>query len=319
MLLRAISTPDGQVGTEGSALTALTIASMESAAPILQYAQFYSMQGNADNLTKPSTMAGGSERDINDDYDGETTEREGVDLTLRIMGDKVKTDVALSRRGYTIQDERVRQLESFSKGLGRHLTNRIVNGSGNSGQITGLTTLITGAQVKKFVGDNGGQVNLGNSDTAKAQQQAFLEALDELIQGVDGGAEVLVMNYKAIARLKAIAREYVTLQTVESFGFKTVLDTYNGVPIINAGYAKDGSTLIIPSTETLGTASGICTSIYALRFGEKENLTYATNKGVQVKDMGVVGVHYTTLVDFDIEQSLVNPKAAARLKGVILP
>lgn len=317
MLLRAISSPDGQVGQEGAALSSLVVAEMELAAPVLKYAQFYSMTGSADNITKPATVAGGSSRELNDDYTAATTDVAEVNLTLKIMGDKIKTDQALSRRGYTINDERARQLGSFARGLGRHFTDQMINGTGDDGEITGLTTLITGTQIIKFGGNNGATVTLGNDNTAKSKQQAFLEALDNLILSVPGGAQVVMMNYYWQARLKAIAREYVQIATVEAFGVKSEILTYNNVPIIDAGYAKNQTSLIIPIAETLGTSSD-CSSAYALRFGEKEDLTFATNKGMQVKDLGVVGVHYTTSLEMDIEQSLVDVKAAARLAGLRL-
>ena len=315
MLLRAISTQDGQSGVEGAPLANLALAAMESEAPILRYAEFYSMTGHADSITQPATVAGGSVREINDTYTATETSSAAVTPALKIMGDEIRTDIALARRGLTVQDERVRQLESFSKGLGRYLTDKLVNGSGDDGEITGLKELITGGQVVNYTGVNGGTVTLGNDNTAKGKQQTFLEYLDELIGMVPGGAQVLLMNYKWIARLKAIAREYVSIASVSAFGVTSDLVTYNNVPIINTGYAKNSSTLVIPLTETLGTSTD-CSSIYALRFGERENLTLATNKGLQVKDLGVVGTHYTTVLDMDIEQSLVNPKAAARLVGL---
>ena len=318
MLLRAISSPDGQTGTEGASLGNLALAAMESEAPVLKYAQFYSMTGNADNITTPSTIAGGSSRVINDDYDGETTEQAETSVTLKIMGDKVLTDISLARRGYTIQQERVRQLESFSKGLGRYLTDQIINGTGADGQITGIATAIgTGAQLVKYVGNDGATVTIGNDNTAKGKQQTFLEYLDNIIGMVPGGAEVLFMNRQWIARLKSIAREYVSISTLEAFGVKADILMYNNVPIVNTGYAKNNSTQVIGIAETLGGSTD-CSSIYAVRFGERENVTLATNKGLQVKDLGVVGVHYTTLLDMDVEQVIVNAKAAVRLAGLRL-
>ncbi len=316
-LLRAISSPDGDANVDGSSLASLALAAMETEAPILKYVEFYSMTGNADKITSPATVAGGSSRGLNDDYTPVVTSVADVDLSLRIMGDKIQTDQALSRRGFTIQDERVRQLESFAKGLGRYFTDQMVNGTGDDSEITGLTALITGTQRIKYGGNNGETVTLGNSDTAKSKQQKFLEALDNLILAITGGAQLVLMNSYWLARIKAIAREYVSISTIEAFGVKSEILMYNNVPILNSGYAKDNSSLVIPITETLGSSTD-CSSIYALRFGEKENLTFATNKGLQVKNLGLVGVHYTTSVEMDVEQCLVDVKAAARLEGLRL-
>ncbi|MFN6991808.1 MAG: hypothetical protein ACK4MM_03680, partial [Fervidobacterium sp.] len=75
---------------------------------------------------------------------------------------------------------------------------------------------------------------------------------------------------------------------------------------------------IIGFNETVGQAND-CTSVYAFRFGEKENLCFATNSyGIEVKDLGLVGVHYTYSVDFDLDLVLLNDRAVAKLEGIRL-
>jgi len=91
---------------------------------------------------------------------------------------------------------------------------------------------------------------------------------------------------------------------------------YNEVPVRPAGYDRNGNR-VLPHTETVGTSNN-CTSLYAVRFGEKADVTMATNVGVEVSDLGIVGVHYTHNVDFDADLSILNDKAAARLEGIII-
>lgn len=91
---------------------------------------------------------------------------------------------------------------------------------------------------------------------------------------------------------------------------------FNGVPVVPAGYDRFGDR-IIGHAETVGNAS-TCTSVYAVRFGERADLSIATNTGLEVVDLGLVGNFYTHRVEFDAAPVLLNNKAAARLEGIII-
>ena len=124
------------------------------------------------------------------------------------------------------------------------------------------------------------------------------------------------MNAKMISRLTAVAREYVQFTSVDGV-FGQVM-SYNGVPIINAGYSKDKVTPVLPQNEVVG-ADANCCSIYCVKFGEREDVTIGTNVGLQVRDLGLVGTQYTTMVEMDANQTILGVNAAWRLKGIKLP
>ena len=177
---------------------------------------------------------------------------------------------------------------------------------------TGATGLgeVPGGQ-KITAAENGLAVPLGNDNASKTAQQKFLEAINQLIQKVDGGAQALFMNAFVLSRLTTIAREFIQWQP-NTFGM--LVPYYNGVPLRDAGYDKTGD-LVIPNDETVGNNND-CTSVYAVRFGEAGDLSIATNVGVEVKDLGLVGVHYTHSVEFDADLVLLNDLAVARLEGI---
>lgn len=318
MRLNQINASDGQSG-DSPALRALAIAALTAAAPILNYAEFYQMVGNADKVAKASTAAGGEVRAINTNFDVTETDVAFADAALTILGDMIGTDQALERRGYTIQSERARQLEGFCRGLGRFFTEQLIIGSGTSNQLSGIKTIMPSGQILKYGGNNGATVLLGNSDTNKTTQQAFIEALDELISMVSGGATVLICNDKVRARLQSVLREYVTITTItDAMGQPMQLTTYNGIPVLDAGFKKDGTTKIITNTETLGTSTSVCSSIYAVRFGERVDFSIATTNGLNVKDLGLDGNKYISSVEFDAGTLLQNDKAIAVMQGIKL-
>lgn len=298
-------------------LRSLALSAFESEAPLFRYAEWYKMTGNADTFTTNATALGGQTRTVNNDYSPVTSSVNETTVSLKILGDVIRTDQAFERRGFTTTSERARQLESFSRSLGRFCTDQFINGDGSGSTLVGVKELIPSGQIISM-GTNGDTVPLGNSDANKQKQQQFLEKLDELIGSVYGNASVIMMNYKMIARLRAIAREYINVQTVnDAFGSQQVFDSYMGVPIISSGVAKDGVTQVIGNEETVGTNDD-CTSIYAIRFGEKENLSIATNNGLQVYDRGIVGVYYVTTVELDAAIALVHSKSIAQLEGIRL-
>lgn len=301
-----------QVSTNDT-LTQQVVAQMISRATVLEFAEFYPIIGNADYTRKASSATGGQFRAADSDYSTNTATPAFANPNLKIFGDKVQVDRAYERRGIDIASVRARELMNFAKNIGKQFQYYFFNGSGSSNQFTGLKATVPSSQ--KITADtNGIQVTLGNDNTSKTKQQTFLELIQRLIQSIDGGAQAMFMNPQLLSRLTTIAREFIRW---EPNNFGTLVPYFDGVPLRSAGYDKDGN-LVIPQNETVGTSTD-CTSVYAVRFGEGADLSVATNIGVEVKDLGVVGVHYTHYVEFDAAPVLLNDLAVARLEGIRLP
>ena len=316
MLLRQITKADGGPNTN-PALVTLALSAMSAQAPLLDYAQFYPMVGNSDSINGVALATGvGENRAVGSDYTPNTLSPSAVAGSLIILGDKAQTDIAYERRGSAaLGSERARQLESASKSIARHFMDQFINGTGLTVYMNGLKAQVTNTT---SLGTDGLEVALGNSDANKTKQQQFIEGLDEMLATVNGGADVIVMDALTRARLQAVGREYVTVSTVtDAFGRQQILQTYQGIPIISAGYAKDNTTKILPFTETSGSNTD-CGSVYGIKFGEKENCTLMTNSGLVVKDMGLSGTFYLTLVEMDAQTILVDSKSVGRLTGVRL-
>lgn len=317
MKLRELS---GQVpgAQSDSAVRAVVLDEMYAACPILEHAELYTHAGNADSPLKNATATGGNVRAINSDYADNTTAPVYGSTALKIFGDKVQTDMAYQRRGIDVAGEHLRQIRSFARGLGRDLTNRFFNDTVAATTFGGLKAIVPAGQKITFNSVDGGSVEIGNTNAIFQMQRKFLEALDNLIGSVRGGATVLYMDNKTLTRLKTIGKDFVQVTSVQdALGQPVVLANYNGIPIRVTGYKKDDSTLVIPHTETCG-ASSTCTSVYAVRWSEKNDLTMATNVGLQVLNKGVIGPHLTTWVDCDLDLVLLNDKSVARLEGIII-
>lgn len=282
---------------------------------VLDIAEFYPITGNADFTRKKTTVEGGEFRSVNQNFTSNTVNPEFVTPTLKIFGGQVQTDRAHERRGADIASVRASDLLSFAGSLGRAFQNAFYNGDAtiNPKEFNGIKKIVPNSQ-KLVAGADGLEVKIGSGTTERKTQQQFLELLDTLIQMVDGGAQVIAMDGALLSRLTTIARENITYN-IDDFGRQIAY--YNGIPIKVAGYDNNGNK-IIGFNETVGLATE-CTSVYAFRFGEKENLCFATNPfGLEVKDLGLVGVHYTYSVDFDLDLVLLNDRAIAKLEGIKL-
>ncbi|TAK59426.1 MAG: hypothetical protein EPO24_07765 [Bacteroidetes bacterium] len=319
MRLRTLSGNSGENGNSNPALRALVLNAMIEASPLLDLIELYQMAGNADTPRKASDKVGGAARAVDNDYAGETTAPAFGSITLKIYGDKIKTDIAHIRRGQDIGSLRAADLEVFAQGLGRHLTDHIINGDvdDDARYFNGLKAQIAAAQTLTLGdADDGYLVQFGNSDDAKKSQEVFLFYLDKLINSVAGGPSALIMNSTAKSYLETIGRGLVTVQNVNAaFGQNQTLTLYKNIPVISAGYNKAMSAEVILRNEVVG-ASEDCTSIYAPKFGEKQFVTFATNVGVQVQDLAQVGSQLVTMVDFDIDMVILSANSAWRLNGV---
>jgi hypothetical protein len=294
--------------------TSAFIKSMKKYSTILDYAEFYRIIGNSDMPRKKASAAGGQFRAINDNWVSNQVSPLFGSVNLKIFGDKVEVDKAHERRAGDINSERARQLINFAEEFGKNFQNEFFNGKTNSNvkSWNGLVSIIPAQQV--IVADESGLlVQAGNSDAAALSKQKLLEKLRKLITMVDGGAEVLYMNEDVWTRLTTIAAEYISW---EKNDFGNMISYFGGVPIRSGGYNSSGS-LVIPANELFGEFN-TATTVYAMRFGEKKDLTIGTSNGLNIDDLGLVNNHYVDNVELDADLCLLNNRAVAALKGIVI-
>lgn len=309
-LLQELIRDDGQ-GQYNPTLARYVIDRMIAENAIWSVAQWYTMRGNADAPYKAGSGSAGGTRNIGSDFSTTTANPTTDTFSLAIYGGKVATDIAFARRGDDLGTERTRQLAQEASAISRGLVNDLVNGDGAAGHLRGLATT---APSVTFGGANGGEFPADD----KKKIAAFLEFLRR--QMIYTGCNCIIANSDFIGRLEMIEKEHVRYDSVQSAfddAQLNTLRTYKTVPLIDAGFNRDMSGLVIDNTETVGTSTD-CTSIYLVRWGEKTDLSLATNVGMQVKDLGVQGSAYVTQIEIDVQVAYLSPRAALRIKGIRL-
>lgn len=208
-------------------------------------------------LKTPSTAA---VRAINTEYTPGEAIREEKTAKAVIMGGAFQVDRVIQSTSGAI-DELVFQADEKVKAVSNFFTNAVINGT-NSTTFDGLKVLLTGSSTEYTATSD-----LTTSANIDANYQHFLDELDEFISGLDGGADMLIMNRKMLGKLRGIARRagYFSSSRDE---FGRVVETYNGIALMDAGEYFNGTNSVPIVADTPASSSAAGTSdIYAVKFG----------------------------------------------------
>ena len=208
-------------------------------------------------LKTPSTAA---VRAINTEYTPGEAIREEKTAKAVIMGGAFQVDRVIQSTSGAI-DELVFQADEKVKAVSNFFTNAVINGT-NSTTFDGLKVLLTGSSTEYTATSD-----LTTSANIDANYQHFLDELDEFISGLDGGADMLIMNRKMLGKLRGIARRagYFSSSRDE---FGRTVETYNGIALMDAGQYFNGANSVDIVADTPASSGVAGTSdIYAVKFG----------------------------------------------------
>lgn len=217
-------------------------------------------------LKTPATAA---VRAINSEYTAQEAIREEKTAKAVIMGGSFQVDRVLQNTSGAI-DEMAFQAEEKVKATANYFHNLVINGSSSTSTdgtriintFDGLDKLLTGQSTEVT-----SEVDLTTAENMDANANAFLDELDEFITTMDGMPDMLLMNRKMLAKLRGIARRAgYYAQTRDDFG--RVVETYNGIELMDAGYYYNGSATVDVIADTAASSSAAGKSdIYAVQFG----------------------------------------------------
>lgn len=221
---------------------------------------------------------------------------------VRILAHDVDVDKFLSGTMSDTTEQVAVQLAAKAKGLARKFRKTLVIGdnTANPKEFDGLQVLVAANAAQNIsAGTNGGALTLG--------------LLDELLDSVPNGADVLLMRPGTIRAFRALVRQAggntaVDLM-IEDFGRPML--THNGVPILENEF--------IP-VAAQGTTADTC-SVYAIRLNETDGLhgLYAgPNAGMVVEPIGTVQNKdaFRWRVKWYAGLALKSTRSASRLVGI---
>lgn len=269
-------------------------------------------------LKTPSTAA---VRQINAEYTPGEAKREKKTTSAIIMGGSFQVDRVIQDTSGAI-DELVFQADEKIKATANFFTNCVINGT-SAGSGAGFATNTFDGLKKLLAGTSTEYTSTADLTTAEnmdANYNLFLDELDEFISGLDGMPDMLLMNRKMLSKLRGIARRagYYTSSRDE---FGRVVETYNGIELMDAGEYYDGSQNSSIVADVAAAASTAGTSdIYAVKFG-LDAFHGISPTGTKVitsymPDLTLPGAVKTGEVELVAGVALKNTLKAGRMTGI---
>lgn len=268
-------------------------------------------------LKTPSTAA---VRAINSEYTANEAKREKKTTQAIIMGGSFEVDRVIQDTSGAI-DELVFQADEKIKATANFFTNCAINGTQAAagkatGTFDGLNKLLHGSSTEYTA-----TADLSTSENVTANYNKFLDELDEFISGLDGMPDMLIMNRKMLSKLRGIARRAGYYESTKD-DFGRVVETYNGIALMDAGEYYDGSKTVDIVADTAAGASAFGTSdIYAVKFG-LDAFHGISPTGTKVitsymPDLTLPGAVKKGEVELVAGVALKNTLKAGHMKGII--
>lgn len=216
-------------------------------------------------LKTPSTAG---VRAINSEYTANEAKRQEKTAKAVILGGSFEVDRVIANTSGAVDEIQFQLNQKILAGR-NYFHNLVINGtSASSGTgyvpntFDGLKKTLTGSDT-----EFASAVDLSTSAMMDANYNAFLDELDSFLGELDGTPDMLLMNNKMLTKLRSIARRAgYWAQVRDEFG--RVVDTYNGIPMLDLGKYYNGSaTVDVVDTSAPSTTAFGMTSIYAVCLG----------------------------------------------------
>lgn len=267
--------------------------------PVLEMIPFMNVVGNSYKYNVEKSLPTVQFRDINQGYTASSGEIEQKTENLVILGGDVDVDRYIVQTMGNLNDQRAIQTSLKAKQIAKTFTKQFFKGdvAVNPLGLEGLDARLVGTGQEMAVGENGAPLELKH--------------LHELLDTVEGGADVLYMSKAMRRELQAILEKQNHYLQVGKDAFGRPVEMFGDVQIRTVG--DD----ILAFDETQGTElkSG---SIYAVKFGVQEAVSGLQSGGISVRDLGELDTLpvYRTRIEWYVGTAIFAPKACARLKGI---
>ena len=267
-------------------------------------------------------------RKLNSGFSESTVAPKIRSWSLFVLGGDIDVDLVFTKTKNAIGDPVAVQREAKTKALAYTFNDWIINGDQTNSTYgpdgpNGLWYLLqkSGHYASSQTLSAGGLDVSATATSLATNQSTLIRYIEDLIDRVDGGADLLIMNRDMRIALNAAARERGLFSTTKDSIGRTVTTWGEGGPlIIDAGYKADQSTYVIGNTEAVdGSAltGGSYTSIYAVKFGP-DKFTGLQVGGVDVRDLGELESKpvLRTRIEWITGLAASHPRCIARMVGV---
>ncbi|MBN1856934.1 MAG: phage major capsid protein [Dehalococcoidia bacterium] len=244
--------------------------------PILQTLPFIQIQGNGLTYTRESVLPSIAFYDVGDTWAESTPTFTQATATLKIMGGDADVDNYLRSTRSNVQDLETAVIEQKAKALRHTFEEYFIYGNSatSSKQFDGVRKLIdTTATSDQLIAAGASGATL------------TLAMVDQLVDAVRGGKpDLLLMSRRSRRKIQTLARAAGNNLQVGTGVLGQQVQLYNGIPVGISDWVLDTHT-VSSSVETAVTGA-LCSTIYALRFGEGALCGLSSPEMLQVERVG---------------------------------
>jgi hypothetical protein len=277
------------------------IETIVSESQALVYLPFMELTGSALTYNQEATLPAAGFYAVGDDWTEDTPTFAQKTAKLAILGGDADVDNFLQQTYADPNDLTASTLAAKAKAVGRAWSDTFFNGDATADpkSFDGLHTLIPSGQ--RLKGGN-------NSPNGGALALDDLDAFLDLVR--PGKPDALFLSKRSRRKLKQLRRDAANVMEVDRDQFGRVVEYYDGIPLVVDDFILDN--------RTVGTSSGVCSTIYAVQFGYGRGLMGIQNAGVQVEEVGELESKDATRHRVKWYAGLVNFRdiACAALEGI---
>lgn len=234
---------------------------------VLQMLPFTTIIGTAYVYNREATMPAATFYDPGDTWTEATPTFTQITATLKILGGDADVDNFLQTAYANPNDLSLEVLRSRLKAVANLFSDSFFNGDSglNPKAFDGITKVLTGTGQEIIAGANGAALTLDMMD----------ELQDKILPG---RPDALFASRRTRRKLSSLRRASGNLleTDVDQFGQRALF--YDGIPLIVDDFISD--------TQVQGSSGSVCSSVYAVKFGERVGVAGIENGDVQATPVG---------------------------------
>lgn len=261
---------------------------------------FMEVTGTAVTYNREASMPAVSFYDVGDTWGEATPTFTQITATLRILGGDADVDNFLQSTYADPNDLEAEMIASRAKAIAHKFSDAFFNGDTGSDpkSFDGLTKALSGSAQELTAGANGGALTL--------------DLIDQAIDLVTPGKpDALFLSKRTRRKLSSLRRASGNLleTDVDQFGRRALF--YDGIPLLVDDFISD--------TQSQGASGAVCSSIYAVKFGQSTGVMGLEHGGITVEPVGELESKDATRwrVKWYCGLAVFSLLGISRLKGIL--
>lgn len=223
-----------------------------------------------------------------------------VTANLTILGGDADVDNFLQATYADPNDIEAEVIANRAKSVAHLFSDSFFNGdtSANSKAFDGVTAALDGTDQEIEAGEDGGQLTL--------------DLMDQMIDLVKPGKpDAIFLSRRTRRKLSSLRRASGNLleTDVDAFGRRALF--YDGIPLVVDDFISD--------TQEQGESGEVCSSVYALKFGQGTGVLGLEHGGIQIEEVGELETKDATRwrIKWYAGLGIFSELGIARVKGIL--